>query len=112
MNDCLFCKIVRGEIPTKLIAESELCVAFNDIAPQAPVHALVIPRMHLASLNSVADDATVSAMAALAVKVAKAAGIADTGYRTVMNTGDNGGQTVHHLHMHVLGGRQMKWPPG
>jgi histidine triad (HIT) family protein len=112
MTDCLFCKIVRGEIPAKLVAENALCVAFNDIAPQAPVHVLVIPRAHFASLNAVSDAATVSAMAALAVDVAKSTGIAERGYRTVMNTGDDGGQTVHHLHMHVLGGRQMKWPPG
>ncbi len=112
MTDCLFCKIVRGEIPAKLVAENEVCVAFNDISPQAPVHVLVIPKAHFASLTAATDNYTVSAMASLAVEVAKATDIAESGYRTVMNTGDDGGQTVHHLHMHVLGGRQMTWPPG
>lgn len=112
MTDCLFCKIVRGEIPAKLVAESALCVAFHDIAPQAPVHVLVIPRAHVASLNELRDAETVSAMAELATQVAREAGIAEKGYRTVMNTGADGGQTVHHLHMHLLGGRAMKWPPG
>ncbi len=112
MQDCLFCKIVRGEIPAARVAENELCLAFNDIAPQAPTHVLVVPKAHFRSLNEVTDPAVVGAMAAMARDVARERGHHASGYRTVMNTGDDGGQTVHHIHLHLLGGRQMKWPPG
>jgi histidine triad (HIT) family protein len=112
VTDCLFCKIVRGEIPAAKVAESESCLAFNDIAPQAPVHVLVIPKAHYASLDAVPSGEVVGEMAELAQRVARELGVASNGYRTVMNTGDDGGQTVHHIHMHVLGGRRMKWPPG
>jgi histidine triad (HIT) family protein len=112
MTDCLFCKIVKGEIPAAKVAESPACIAFNDIAPQAPVHVLIVPREHYASLNDVKDPAVVGAMAAMARDVAQQLGIAAKGYRTVINTGDDGGQTVHHIHLHLLGGRRMKWPPG
>ncbi len=112
MADCLFCRIVAGEIPAARVAESALCLAFNDIAPQAPVHVLVVPKAHYRSLTEVGDPAVVGAMAALARDIAAQLGIAESGYRTVINTGDAGGQTVHHIHLHLLGGRQMQWPPG
>lgn len=112
MTDCLFCRIVRGEIPATLVAESLECLAFRDIAPQAPVHVLVIPRAHHGSLNDVTETATVGAMARLAQEVARREGILETGYRCVINTGADGGQTVGHLHLHVLGGRPLGWPPG
>ncbi len=111
-DECLFCRIVRGEIPAKLVAESETCIAFRDIGPRAPTHVLVIPRVHVASLNEVADVSIIADMTALAQRVAAADGIAEPGYRVVINTNVNGGQTVYHLHMHVMGGRHMGWPPG
>lgn len=111
-NDCLFCRIARGEIPAAIVAEDAHCIAFRDINAQAPVHVLVIPRAHVASLNDLANAEVVAHMHALAVQVAKAEGIDQRGFRTVINTNDDGGQTVFHLHMHVLGGRRMSWPPG
>ena len=111
-NDCLFCRIVRGVIPAAIVAEDAHCIAFRDINAQAPVHVLVIPRAHVASLNDLANAEVVAHMHALAVQVAKAEGIDQRGFRTVINTNDDGGQTVFHLHMHVLGGRRMSWPPG
>jgi histidine triad (HIT) family protein len=112
MKDCLFCKIVRGEIPAAKVGETASCLAFKDIAPQAPVHVLVIPKAHYDSLETVPSGAVVGEMAELAQRVARELGVAESGYRAVMNTNDDGGQTVHHIHMHVLGGRRMKWPPG
>ncbi len=113
MSDCLFCKIVRGEIPSAKVAETADCLAFRDIGPKAPVHVLVIPKEHFDSLETIPDAArVVGAMAALAQQVARDEGIATTGYRTVMNTGRDGGQTVGHVHLHLLGGRPLKWPPG
>ena len=111
-DSCLFCRIVRGEVPVSTIAENEHAIAFRDINPQAPVHVLVVPRRHVASLAEADDAQEVGAVAMLAAEVARAEGIDGSGYRTVMNTGADGGQTVHHLHMHLLGGRAMKWPPG
>jgi histidine triad (HIT) family protein len=111
-TDCLFCRIVRQEIPAKLIAENEHCVAFRDINPQAPVHVLVIPRRHVASLNEITDAATVGQMHLLAAEIARAEGLSERGYRTVINTNADAGQTVFHVHLHVLGGRRMAWPPG
>lgn len=111
-NDCLFCRIVRTEIPAKIVAEDEYCVAFRDINPQAPVHVLVIPRDHVASLNEVRDGAVVGRMHALATKIARDEGLAERGYRTVINTNADAGQTVFHIHLHLLGGRHMTWPPG
>lgn len=112
MADCLFCRIVRGEIPSSKVAESANCLAFRDIAPKAPVHVLVIPKAHFDSLNEVQEGQVVGEMAMLAQEVARSEGIADDGYRCVINTGENGGQTVGHLHLHVIGGRGLKWPPG
>ncbi len=110
--DCLFCRIVRGEIPAKLVAASDECIAFRDINPQAPVHVLVIPRTHVASLDEMRDAELLGKVGLFAAEVARREGIAGSGYRTVINNGSDGGQTVGHLHMHVLGGRKLAWPPG
>ena len=111
-DECVFCRIARGEIPAKIVAESEMCVAFRDLDPKAPVHVLVIPREHFASLNEVGSPALLGDMLAVAVGVARKEKIAESGYRVVLNTNSDGGQTVFHLHAHVLGGRHMGWPPG
>jgi histidine triad (HIT) family protein len=110
--DCLFCRIVRGEIPAKLVAQTEECIAFRDINPQAPVHVLVIPREHVASLDAMRDAALLGKIGLLAAEIARSEGVATTGYRTVINNGPQAGQSVDHLHMHLLGGRVLKWPPG
>ena len=111
-ESCLFCRIVRGEIPAKLVAETAECVAFRDINPQAPTHVLVIPREHVASLAEATDPALVGRLALLAAEIARQEGIAEGGYRTVINTGAAAGQTVFHIHLHLLGGRELRWPPG
>ena len=111
-DQCLFCRIVRGDIPATLIAETEDCVAFRDINPQAPVHVLVIPRAHVGSLNDAPDERLVGRLATVAAEIARKEGIADSGYRTVINTNAAAGQTVFHIHLHLLGGRQLGWPPG
>ena len=111
-EQCLFCRIVRREVAATLIAETEESVAFRDINPQAPVHVLVIPREHVASLNDVTDPRLVGRLTALAAEIAPKEGIADSGYRTVINTNADAGQTVFHVHLHLLGGRRMGWPPG
>lgn len=112
MSDCLFCRIVNKEIPAKLVAEDEHCVAFRDINPQAPVHVLVIPRKHIASLNDASDAAAVGRLSLMAARIAREEGVAESGYRTVINTNGDAGQTVFHIHLHLLGGRHLKWPPG
>lgn len=109
---CLFCRMVAGEIPVNKVAEDEHCLAFRDIMPQAPQHILVIPKLHLTSLNDVADHAMVGRLSAMAVAIAKAEGFAEAGYRAVMNTNRDGGQSVYHLHLHLLAGRRLGWPPG
>jgi histidine triad (HIT) family protein len=109
---CLFCRIVRGEIPAKLVAETPECVAFRDINPQAPTHVLVIPREHVASLDTANDAALVGHLSLVAADIARREGLAERGYRTVVNTGADAGQTVFHLHLHLLGGRALRWPPG
>ncbi|HEY2897098.1 MAG TPA: histidine triad nucleotide-binding protein, partial [Gemmatimonadaceae bacterium] len=111
-DGCIFCRIARGEIPAVIVAESEMSIAFRDAHPEAPVHVLVIPREHFASLNEVKSPQLLADVMQLAVEVARVEGIAATGYRVVLNTGSDGGQTVFHLHAHVLGGRHMSWPPG
>ena len=111
-ESCLFCRIVRKEIPATVVAETEHCVAFRDINPQAPVHLLVIPREHVASLDDATDPALVGRLALLAAELARKEGIADGGYRAVINTNADAGQTVFHVHLHLLGGRPMGWPPG
>jgi histidine triad (HIT) family protein len=110
---CLFCKIAAGEIPARIVYEDADCLAFADISPQAPTHILVIPREHIQSLEqATADHAPLlGALLSAAATVARQAGLAK-GYRVVLNTGAEGGQTVDHLHLHVLGGRAMHWPPG
>lgn len=109
---CLFCKIIAREIPATIVAENEHCLAFRDIHPQAAVHVLVIPKQHVESLNQVTDPLIPGQVLAFARDVAKGEGIAERGYRVVLNTNADGGQTVFHLHAHVLGGQAMKWPPG
>ena len=113
-EDCIFCKIVAGEIPAAKVFEDERALAFSDINPQAPTHALVIPRAHIASLNEAeeSDEALLGHLLAVAARVAREAGHAESGYRTVINTGAGAGQTVFHIHVHVLGGRALTWPPG
>ena len=114
MSDCLFCKIVARTIPAVLVYEDELVVAFDDINPQASTHTLVIPRKHVTSIAELqeSDVALLGRLLLAGNTVAKKKGIADTGYRFVVNTGVDGGQSVFHLHLHVLGGRHMGWPPG
>ncbi|MFL5562218.1 MAG: histidine triad nucleotide-binding protein [Gemmatimonadaceae bacterium] len=109
---CLFCRIVRGEIPAKIVAENAHCVAFRDINPQAPTHVVIVPRAHVSSLNEATNAAMIGELALMATSVARSEGIADRGYRTVINTNADAGQTVFHLHLHLLGGRPMGWPPG
>ena len=111
-DECLFCRIIRKEIPAKLIAEDDHCVAFRDINPQAPVHILVIPREHVPSLNQATDAAMLGRLSLMAADLARKEGISESGYRTVVNTNGHAGQTVFHIHLHLLGGRSMGWPPG
>jgi len=113
MNEnCLFCRIVKGEIPADIVAQTDNAIAFRDISPKAPTHILVIPKEHVASLDDAGDSMDLGALMRLAREVAKTEGLGGSGYRVVINTGENGGQTVNHLHLHVLGGRRMTWPPG
>ncbi len=114
MADCLFCKIRDGKIPSKPVFEDELAFAFRDINPQAPTHILVVPRKHIASLNELAEDdaALIGHLHLVAQNLAKSEGIADSGYRVLFNTNKDAGQTVWHIHLHLLGGRAMAWPPG
>lgn len=114
MPDCLFCKIIAGEIKGAIVYEDDRLVALTDINPQAPMHLLVIPRRHVSTLNdlSPADDALVGEMTRRAAALAKEHGYADRGYRTVFNCNAEAGQTVFHIHLHVLGGRRLTWPPG
>jgi histidine triad (HIT) family protein len=112
MTDCLFCKIVRREIPASVVFETDNCLAFRDIAPKSPTHVLVIPKVHYQSLNEVSSPQVLGELAMTAQWVAQQEGIAGSGYRLVINTGSDGGQTVGHLHLHVLGGRAHAWPPG
>lgn len=113
-SDCLFCGIAEGRIPADIVHADERVVAFRDIKPQAPVHVLVVPRRHVASLAETtdADGDLLGAILLRVAALARSEGVEEGGYRTVVNTGDDGGQTVHHLHVHLLGGRAMKWPPG
>jgi histidine triad (HIT) family protein len=114
VSNCLFCRIVERTIPSKILYEDDVALAFEDINPQAPVHALVIPKRHVRSVDELEGAAAglLSHLLLTCVKIANLQGIAQSGYRLVTNTGANGGQTVFHLHMHVLGGRPMRWPPG
>lgn len=113
-QSCVFCRIAAGEVPAKVVREDEYTVAFRDINPQAPTHVLVIPRRHVESANVLApaDAELVGRLVLAARDVARAEGVAETGYRLVMNTGPAAGQSVDHIHLHVLGGRELDWPPG
>jgi histidine triad (HIT) family protein len=111
---CLFCKIIAGEIPASKVYEDDRLVAFNDIAPQAPMHVLVVPKLHVATLNDLtaAQDGLVGEMTRRAAAIAAERGYAASGYRTVFNCNADAGQAVFHIHLHVLGGRKLAWPPG
>lgn len=111
---CLFCKIATGELNTPLIYQNDILVAFNDIAPQAPHHVLIIPRLHIATINDLQSDHAllIGQMMLAGKKIAADLKMTDDGYRIIMNCNKNGGQAVYHIHFHVLGGRQMSWPPG
>lgn len=114
MSDCLFCKIASGEIPTDLIFENEEIVAFRDINPQAPVHVLIIPREHIPTLLDTSADHSelLGRMQLAAIELARSLNLDQSGFRLVTNCLEGGGQAVFHLHLHLLGGRQMAWPPG
>ena len=112
-SDCLFCKIVAGDIPANRIYEDEFCIGFPDINPQAPTHLLIIPKLHIASTAKAETEhvALLGSLMSAAAKIARTEKLSK-GYRIVVNTGEDGGQTVNHLHLHLLGGRHMNWPPG
>lgn len=111
--DCLFCKIISGEVPAQVVGESEHALAFRDINPQAPVHVLVIPKIHVPNLGALAEHPVeLAAVAAEVRRVAEAEGVDESGYRVVFNTGSGAGQTVFHAHAHLLGARGLNWPPG
>jgi histidine triad (HIT) family protein len=110
-DDCIFCSIANGKIPVGFVAESEDAVAFRDVNPQARVHVLVIPRQHVESLDAAEDPLLLGKLLAMAAEVARTEGIVESGYRTVINSGPDAGQSVFHLHLHVIGGRPMNWPP-
>lgn len=114
MKDCIFCKIAQGEIPSDIIYEDEKVIAFNDIDPQSPVHFLVIPKEHISSIKEINEENTsiIDHVILVINKIAKEKGLDKKGYRIVNNCGEYGGQSVEHLHFHVLGGRQLLWPPG
>lgn len=112
--DCIFCKIAKGEIPAEIIYQDELMVAFRDIRPQAPTHLLVIPKEHIATINDLTSkhQELVGKMILCGQKLAREANLDQSGYRLVFNCNENGGQEVYHIHLHLLGGRRMHWPPG
>lgn len=114
MNDCLFCKIITREIPAKILYEDSDAVAFDDINPQAPVHMLIVPKKHIATSLEIADgdNALIGHLFQIAGRIAEKKGIAGDGFRLVMNTNADAGQTVFHIHLHLIGGREMHWPPG
>jgi histidine triad (HIT) family protein len=113
-DDCLFCRIARGELPSAVVREDDATFAFRDLNPQAPVHVLIVPRRHIGSVNDVTDTDrdVMGALFIAAREIARDEGLAADGYRVVMNTGPAAGQTVQHVHLHLLGGRGLKWPPG
>lgn len=114
MENCIFCKIINGEIPSEKIYEDDLVLSFKDISPGAPVHVLIIPKKHISSINDLTEEDSniIAHVFMVAKEITKKLGIADTGYRIVSNTGKDGGQTVPHVHFHLLGGRSLNWPPG
>jgi histidine triad (HIT) family protein len=114
LEDCIFCKVVSGAIPAAKVHEDDVCVAFNDISPQAPTHIVIVPREHVGSLDTASSEhkATLGHLLLAAASIAKEKGFAENGYRVVINTNGDGGQTVFHLHVHLLAGRQFVFPPG
>jgi histidine triad (HIT) family protein len=114
MSDCLFCRIINREVPASIVYEDDRLLAFNDINPQAPLHALVIPKRHIERLTDLTpeDDAIIGELARRAAAIAREKGYADGGFRTVFNTNSDAGQTVFHVHLHLLAGRRLGWPPG
>ena len=112
MSDCLFCKMVASEIVPNIVFEDDDVLAFHDIAPQAPIHILIIPKKHISTLNDAEDTLLLGKLMQTAAQLAKKLGVADAGYRTVINCNELGGQAVYHLHIHLLAGRQMLWSPG
>ncbi len=114
MEDCLFCKIIKGEIPSTKVYEDDMVYAFNDIEPQAPYHVVIVPKLHIGSANEInaENSVYVSKIFEAIPQIAKKSGFAENGYRVVNNCGEDGGQTVHHLHFHLTGGRQFLWPAG
>lgn len=113
MSDCIFCKIIEGDIPSTKVYETEDVLAFRDIEPQAPTHIVIIPKKHYQSVLAVEDNADIlSELLTAAKQIAAQEGLDENGFRLVINTGEEGGQTVDHLHLHLLGGRSMQWPPG
>ena len=114
MDECLFCKMIAGDIPADVVYQDDDVLAFRDINPQAPVHVLIIPKRHISTLNDLAseDAALIGKLSLAAAKIAAQEGIAESGYRTLINTNREGGQVVFHIHMHLMGGRRMLWPPG
>jgi len=114
MSDCLFCKILDGEIPADIVYESDTAIAFRDINPQAPTHVLIIPRKHISTINDITEDdhQMIGTLFSAAQDIAAAEGLTDAGYRVVMNCNEGAGQSVFHIHMHLLGGRGLSWPPG
>lgn len=113
-SNCLFCKILSGDIPADIVYESETAIAFRDINPQAPTHLVIIPRKHIATINDIVeeDEVLVGSLYSAAREIAAAEGIAEDGFRAVMNCNEGAGQTVFHIHLHLLGGRPLTWPPG
>jgi len=111
-ENCLFCRIVQGEIPSNKVYEDEAVYAFRDINPQAPTHILVIPKEHVSSIDEASNAHSVGNVMLKAGEIARSEGLSETGYRLVCNHGPDGGQTVFHLHIHILGGRSLHWPPG
>ncbi len=114
MSDCLFCQIVNGSIPAEIAGENDRALAFADINPQAPTHLLIVPKLHITNADEIAPEhaTEVASMFALAQEVAATSSVRDSGYRLVMNVGEDAQNSVAHLHMHLLGGRKMNWPPG
>ncbi|MGB4343244.1 MAG: histidine triad nucleotide-binding protein [Moraxellaceae bacterium] len=112
--DCIFCKVAAHDIPARTVFENERLIAFHDLFPQAPTHILIIPKIHYTTLNDVpaADSALLGEMMSTATQIAKELGVDESGYRVVMNCNKDGGQSVYHIHLHLLAGRQLGWPPG
>lgn len=111
-ENCIFCRIAKGTIPADIVAESDDALAFRDVNPQSPTHLLIVPRRHVVSIEDATEADGLGDLLLFAARIAREEGLAEKGYRIVINTGEDGGQTVDHLHFHVLGGRRLKWPPG